>query len=788
LNEEILSIIRKRPRINRHLEMFAGAMESDAVIVAIEEAETDTDRLDHGQREMRVGISIRNPESHFIMDVLKVIERRGVNLNRSYFDTFTLADTKNRVVILSLYILREKYDFEGIAQEIRQLSHKTSSPAVPEAARIEKRLVGLVRSISAEGSTDREKEAALRSWAELVHENCDPGCEDEYRNFLLNAVSDFYRAAEFLSIADRTAVMSRLLRFESLSEFFVSSQQSDQRRNLAGFRFAHNITRGAGKGGLRLDPIVQFDEVCALAFMMTFKTARSRILFGGAKGGLIINPRDFIDNRLDFIDTLTNFGRSLFLVTGPTHDVPAGDVGCSAEEIGVLFEGFKSALRDLAMIAYGMKRGATLIGNRIISPDEARNMLLHRFDLDYHDRSFLQELISNEQYLDLIAAAQITGKPRMGIEARTGATGRGLLYCVLAMVSRLYLDDKWDAEEKLTEADITLLQEVTGINERLILEKGGQDLLPDVSWLELERGVFPKLLRNKKIVVQGTGNVGASVLREFERYGVNVVAVGDAGGALIGEHLDVQEMLHEASTSRSRSVVTAKRGVAQVITGAKEGAVILEHPCDILIPCALENVIDARVARRLQAKMIACGGNGTNTARAEEVLHQRGIPVVYDFLANGGGVVASYFEWLRNLYDRYRYEADVINSEPFDIHVMDLYIMPEFSERIKAILQERESQSTSDAWNMVLRDIMFASVNDDADFAEAEGISMKTAGFVDATLRLMAAEMARMAPENCTAFWNSLPDKAKKYLRPYLSHPEVLLFNPEIKWNEWAAS
>jgi hypothetical protein len=289
-------------------------------------------------------------------------------------------------------------------------------------------------------------------------------------------------------------------------------------------------------------------------------------------------------------------------------------------------------------------------------------------------------------------------------------------------------------------------------------------------------------------VVQGTGNVGASVLREFERYGVNVVAVGDAGGAIIGEHLDVQEMLHEVRVSRNRSVVTAIKGVAQVIKGAREGAVVLELPCDILIPCALENVIDAEVASRLQAKMIACGGNGTNTTKAEKILHQRGIPVLYDFLANGGGVVASYFEWLRNLYDRYRYEADVINGEPFDIHVMDSYIMPEFSERIKAILLERESQSTFLAWNMVLRDIILASVNDDADFAQTEGISMKTAGFVDATLRLMAAEMARMASENRIAFWNCLPDKARKYLRPYLSHPEVRLFNPEITWKEWAAS
>jgi glutamate dehydrogenase/leucine dehydrogenase len=777
LNEEILSIIRKRPRINRHLEMFVAAMENDAIIVTIEEAETDTDKVDQCQREMRLGISVRNPESHLILDVLKVMVKRGVNLHRSYLDTFIAADTKDRIVILSLYILREGYDFEGIAQEIRELSHKkTTLPAVPEAILIEKRLVGLVRTISAEGVTDKEKEAAMNSWAELVHENCDPGREEEYWNFLLNSVSDFYRAAKFLGIVDLTAVMSRLLRFESLSEFFVSSQHGDQRRNLAGFRFAHNVTRGAGKGGLRLDPIVQFDEVCALAFMMTFKTARSRILFGGAKGGLIINPRDFIDSRLDFIDTLTNFGRSLFLVTGPTRDVPAGDVGCRAEEVGVLFEGFKSALRDLAMIAYGMKRGATLIGNRIISLDEARMMLLRHFDIDYHDRGILQELISSEQYLDLVAAAQITGKPRMGIAARTGATGRGLLYCVLAMVSRLYLEGKWDADEKLTGTEVTLLQEVARISERLILDKGGRDLCPDESWVELEREVFPKLLRNKKIVVQGTGNVGASVLKEFARYGVNVVAVGDAGGALIGEYLDVQDMLHEVNTSRNRSIVTAKRGVVQVITGAREGAVILEHPCDILIPCALENVIDSRVARRLQAKMIACGGNGTNTARAEELLHQRGIPVLYDFLANGGGVVASYFEWLRNLYDRYRYEADVINKEPFDIHVMDAYIMPEFSERIKTILHEPESQNTTNAWNSVLRDIMFASVNDDLDFAVNEGISIKTAGFVDATLRLIAAEMARMEPETHAAFWNCLPEKTKKYLQTYLSHPEVLLF------------
>lgn len=790
LNEEIigsLGIMNQHLRIERHLRMFAEAMESDAAVIVIEAAELYADNLDQGQKEIRISVALRNSDHHFIIDILKILEKRGVNLHRSYYDSFAAADAKGRVIIFSMYILDEKQDFDIIVNDIRQLSMNVPSPVVQEDFLLEKRLVGLVRTMSSHRSTDSEKDKALQSWVELVRSNSNPNSEEEFRNFLLNAVSDFYRAAEFLDLSNVPALLSRLLRFESLNEFFVSSQLGDKKRNFPGFRFAHSRLRGASKGGIRLDTIVKFDEVCALAFMMTFKTARSRVLFSGAKGGMVISPRDFIDSRLDFIDTLANFGRSLFLVTGPVHDVPAGDVGCGAEEIGVLFEGFKSALRDLAMIASGINKGATVIGNRIISLDEARDILWNHFDLDYRERGVLLELIYSEQYLNLIAAAQITGKPKMGIEVRAGATGRGLLYCVLAMVARLYLDGKWEACGALSASDRELLKEIAGINEQLILKKNGQDLLSDVSWRQLDGKIFPKLLRNKKIVVQGTGNVGSSVLREFERYGVNVVAVGDAGGAIIGERLDVQEMLSEVSFSRSRSVVTAKKGVVRIIEGAREGAVILERSCDILIPCALENVIDAKVAERLQAKMIACGGNGTNTSRAEEILHRRGIPVVYDFLANGGGVIASYFEWLRNLSDRYRYEAEVIKSQTFDIHVMDQHIMPEFKERIKAILKERESQRTSEEWNSVLRDIMFAAINDDADFAEVEGVSMKTAGFINATLRLIAADMAKMQSGNRTLFWKHLPDKTKKHLRQYFVHPEVFLFNHEINRDEWMA-
>ncbi|HOG17194.1 MAG TPA: Glu/Leu/Phe/Val dehydrogenase dimerization domain-containing protein [Syntrophales bacterium] len=786
LTEEI-SIIRQKSRIGRHLELFSRAMESDCAVVMVDEAEPDSDRLAQGRKERRVGIAIRNPSRDFIRGVLRVFEQKSVNLHRSYFDTFVSKDGKDRVGILSLYILSDADHFGDVAWEIGGISCQPDLAGPVEEKRLEEKLVGLVRTLSTAQAPEEKKEEALRSWAELAKENCDLESDAEHRNFLLNAVSDFHGAAEFLGIAEKPSVMELLLRFEHLSEFFVSSQQGDRKRNLPGFRFAHSATRGPSKGGLRLDPIVRFDEVCALAFMMTFKTAKSRILCGGAKGGMIVSPREFLDRRLDFVDTLTNFGRSLFLVTGPNRDVPAGDVGCGPDEIGILFEGFKSALRDLALIAYGLKKGAADIGNRVVSLTEAREMLRHNFDVDYNDRLVLRELISSERYLELVAAAQITGKPRMGIEVRGSATGRGLRFSILAMATRLFLEGKWTPAEPLSEGETELLKKVAGITEKRILEKGGMDLLSEDEWQELDGRIYPKLLRDKKVVVQGSGKVGASVLSELDPYGVNVVAVADVGGALIGDHLDVDEMLEAVATTRERSVVSAKKGVKKVVKGAKEGSVILEEPCDILLPCALENVIDAGVARRVQAKVIVCGGNGTNTSKAERILHERGIPVLYDFLANGGGVTASYFEWLRNLTDRRRYEAEAIYGRPFDISVMDGYIMPEFRDRIKGILREPESPRVTEQWSMVMRDIMFAAVNDDLDFAGSEGISMKTAGFAKATLRLMAAEMARMDVKRRAAFWKGLPKKTRAYLHPYLQHPELRLFNPDFDEEQWLA-
>ena len=211
----------------------------------------------------------------------------------------------------------------------------------------------------------------------------------------------------------------------------------------------------------------------------------------------MLNPREYDPKSMDFFDALSNFGRSLFLVTGPSRDVPAGDVGCGAQEIGRMFEGFKSALRDLALMAYGVRHNVTMIGDQIISLEEARLILREAFDIDYNDKRILRELGSNQDYLELVAAAQITGKPRMGIEARTGATGRGLCYAALSAVTNLYLSGKWEPAEVPEKDERALLAEAAAITSATLLETENGRILSEEKWALLRDIVYPKLLKGE---------------------------------------------------------------------------------------------------------------------------------------------------------------------------------------------------------------------------------------------------------------------------------------------------
>jgi glutamate dehydrogenase/leucine dehydrogenase len=756
LREE-LSAVGSGGRVFRHQRFFEKALNNGV---------SYSERSFLGEsNETRLSVALVNPGFDFITSVLKLIREERLNMQRSYYDLIE-SDAGN-VGIMSMYF-RDEQDIRQLEKQISIIIADYREPAQsPGLVGLEK----IIRDISSESS-----ELFSPAFKQLV-ELCEKNSKNDSGNFFLNAVTDFLKAFDLSGISKSDKVLKVLLGFDSIEEFFVKTRNDGHFQNKPGYRIRHSCLRGAAKGGLRIDNIVNFSEVAALSFMMSWKSARSGILFGGAKGGLMLNPKEFDTDSIDYFDTISSFGRSLFLVTGPAKDVPAGDVGCGGREIGYMFEGFKSALRDLALMVYGVKDNISIVGDTIISVEDARRILREAFNIDPSDRLIVEQLCGRQEYLELVAAAQITGKPRMGIGARTGATGRGLCYALLAAVANLYRSDKWESSAALTDAQESFLDDFIAVSESSALSAGGYPL-ESSSVAEHLVPVFTVLLKGKKLVVQGSGKVGSSIIKELAVFDVNLTAVSDAGGAVIGNNLDADAVLDAVQFSAGNSdprlrasVVNMDSGFDEKIVGAAEGSAILELDCDILVPAALENAISSKNSDKVKASIVLCGSNGSNTSIAEDVLEKNGVTVVYDFLANGAGVTASYFEWLYNMNLRFKYEAEHIRKERYDISVMDKYIMPVYRSRIKDVLAVEESAESTALWNSLLRDIMISAVNEDFQLASQLGIQLKSAGFIRSQLRIAAAAVSSGILEK---------DEICSGLRPelggvfdfYLEHPE----------------
>jgi glutamate dehydrogenase (NAD(P)+) len=159
-------------------------------------------------------------------------------------------------------------------------------------------------------------------------------------------------------------------------------------------------------------------------------------------------------------------------------------------------------------------------------------------------------------------------------------------------------------------------------------------------------------LAGKRIVVQGFGNVGSYLAQFLQAEGALVVGLSDSRGGIAADAgIDIAAALaHKAATG-------SITGLAGTRTVTNEE--LLELPCDILAPCALEQVITEENAGRIQAAVICEGANGPVTPAADEILEQRGILVIPDVLANAGGVVVSYFEWVQGLQEYFWTEAEV---------------------------------------------------------------------------------------------------------------------------------
>ncbi|MFP7671825.1 Glu/Leu/Phe/Val dehydrogenase [Marivita sp. S0852] len=321
-----------------------------------------------------------------------------------------------------------------------------------------------------------------------------------------------------------------------------------QIKTFTGYRSVHSEHMEPVKGGIRFAPSVNQDEVEALAALMTYKCALVEAPFGGSKGGLCIDPREYDEREMELITRRFAYELAKRDLIHPAQNVPAPDMGTSE--------------REMAWIADQYARMNTT---------------------------------------DINARACVTGKPLNagGISGRVEATGRGIQFA---------LREFFRHPEDVKAAGLS------------------------------------GTLDGKKVVVQGLGNVGyhaASFLRAQD--GCKIIGIIERDGALFNEAgLDV-DAVHEWIVKHGG--VTGFPDAAHTA----EGATVLESECDILIPAALEGVINLSNANRINAPLIIEAANGPITAGADDILRAKGTVIIPDMYANAGGVTVSYFEWVKNL-------------------------------------------------------------------------------------------------------------------------------------------
>ncbi len=317
-----------------------------------------------------------------------------------------------------------------------------------------------------------------------------------------------------------------------------------------GYRVQHHLTLGPTKGGTRFATSVDLGEVAALAIWMSWKCALVGLPYGGAKGGVCVDPASLSKRELEALSR--RYMQEMIPFVGPHTDVMAPDMGTN-EQVMAWF-----------MDTYSMYQGKTV-------------------------------------------TEIVTGKPVSagGTLGRREATGRGV-----AHMTRRVMNDR-------------------GIN-----------------------------VNHATAVVQGFGNVGSIAALELHNMGVKVIAVSDHTGALYrAAGLDIPELALHAATHGSIAGYSN-----ELALDPKE---IFTLPCDVIVPAAMERVIDATVAANLRCRIIAEGANGPTTPEADLVLTQRQdeIFLIPDILCNSGGVIVSYFEWVQDLQQLFWEEEEVVQRE-----------------------------------------------------------------------------------------------------------------------------
>lgn len=359
-------------------------------------------------------------------------------------------------------------------------------------------------------------------------------------------------------------------------------------KHFNGYRVQHSLSRGPGKGGIRYHQDVCLEEVMALSALMTIKCATVSLPFGGAKGGVAVNPRELSVGELERLTR--RYTSEIAGMIGPERDIPAPDVGTGQREMAWIVDTYSTGI------------GYTVPG-------------------------------------------VVTGKPIElgGSLGRREATGLGVFVVT-----------------------------------REILKK------------------MPELSPNKTVAIQGYGNVGSIAAENFQKDGFKIVSIQDHTGTIYNpEGIDVLDLNRYISMG----------GVLGDYKNLKvSNEEFWEVSCDILVPAALELQITKERALKIKAKLIVEGANGPVCSEAEDIINDRGIILIPDVLANAGGVIVSYFEWVQN------FNRDIWNEH-----------------NVLQRLDEFLSKAFNEAWN----------------FKEDKGCTMRKASMALGAMRVLSAHQTR---------------------------------------------
>ena len=363
-------------------------------------------------------------------------------------------------------------------------------------------------------------------------------------SFLRSVETNFDRAASLLGLSSDLAEKIKIANSTYVVRFGVRLRGRLQ--TFTGYRSVHSEHVEPVKGGIRYAPYTDQGEVEALAALMTYECALMEIPFGGSKGALAIDPREWEPQELERITRRFTQELAKRDLISPSQNVPAPDIGTGE--------------REMAWMADEYKR---------LNPT------------------------------DLNAWACVTGKPlgKGGIAGRTEATGRGVQYT---------------------------LQEFF---------RHGRD----VTKTGLSSG-----LGGKRVIVQGLGNVGYHAALFLSQHdGCCITHILERDGAIVDPGGVDVATLHEHMI---------ETGSIKDYPGFTDsGPEMLEAEADILIPAAMEGVINEYNASRIRSPLIIEAANGPVTAAGDATLRDHGVVVIPDLCANAGGVTVSYFEWIKNL-------------------------------------------------------------------------------------------------------------------------------------------